>query len=260
MRESWDRRLARAKQLADSHETRELLTFYARLLGCQKDLALRLSRAKPAPAGTLQQDLDAFRDGIPAFLDTVAGAAPAQLALDARQLRDGPATDVDDLLLEWWQAPSDRAFFAKAVLQPYAQWLSENGIPPRDRSMPRVGNRCPFCGGTPQVSILHGSGAGLEGGGRLLQCATCLTTWPFRRVRCAACGEEDELKLGYFQAPSFDHVRVDACDTCRSYLKTVDLTRLGIAVPLVDELAAASLDVWATEQGYQKIELNLVGL
>jgi FdhE protein len=91
-------------------------------------------------------------------------------------------------------------------------------------------------------------------------CATCLTTWPFRRVLCAYCGQEDEHKLGYFHSPQYDHLRVDACDTCRHYLKTIDLTRLGVAVPLVDEVAGAALDLWAREQGYEKIELNLVGL
>jgi FdhE protein len=87
-----------------------------------------------------------------------------------------------------------------------------------------------------------------------------LARWPFRRVVCPACGEEDERKLGYFQSPAFEHVRVDACDSCRRYLKNVDLARLGLAVPLVDEVAAVPLDVWAREQGYEKIELNLVGL
>jgi formate dehydrogenase maturation protein FdhE len=29
---------------------------------------------------------------------------------------------------------------------------------------------------------------------------------------------------------------------------------------VVDEVAAAALDVWAREHGYAKIELNLVGL
>src|SRR3989442_12525890 len=42
---------------------------------------------------------------------------------------------------------------------------------------------CPFCGGAPQLSILQGGGD-LEGGGRMLLCATCFTSWPFRRVRC----------------------------------------------------------------------------
>jgi len=30
--------------------------------------------------------------------------------------------------------------------------------------------------------------------------------------------------------------------------------------PLVDEIDAAALDIWAREHGYKKIELNLVGV
>jgi FdhE protein len=93
-----------------------------------------------------------------------------------------------------------------------------------------------------------------------LICATCLSSWEFRRVVCANCGEERPAKLGYFHTPEFDHVRIEACDTCKHYLKGVDLTRLGFAVPLVDEIAAAPLDVWARAHGYTKIELNLIGL
>jgi len=55
-------------------------------------------------------------------------------------------------------------------------------------------------------------------------------------------------------------VRIEACDSCHHYIKGIDLTRLGLAVPLVDEIYAAPLDLWAREHGYQKIELNLVGI
>jgi FdhE protein len=66
--------------------------------------------------------------------------------------------------------------------------------------------------------------------------------------------------LGYFTAPEYDHIRVETCDSCKYYIKGIDLTRVGLAVPLVDEVAAAPLDLWAREQGYTKIALNLVGL
>jgi FdhE protein len=79
-------------------------------------------------------------------------------------------------------------------------------------------------------------------------------------VLCPSCGEEDEKKLGYFESAALSHVRIDACDTCGRYLKTIDMSRLGLASPLVDEVATAALDVWAREHGYQKIELNLAGL
>jgi formate dehydrogenase maturation protein FdhE len=55
-------------------------------------------------------------------------------------------------------------------------------------------------------------------------------------------------------------MKVEACDTCKTYIKTVDLSTNGLAVPLVDEIAAAPLDLWARERRYSKIELNLMGL
>jgi FdhE protein len=77
---------------------------------------------------------------------------------------------------------------------------------------------------------------------------------------CAACGEEQPTHLGYFQSDEYPHVRIETCDSCKRYIKGVDLTRLGLAEPLVDDVATAALDLWAVEKGYTKIELNLVGL
>jgi FdhE protein len=144
--------------------------------------------------------------------------------------------------------------------QPYARWLAESGSRPVDRSFDSRENRCPFCGGMPQVSFLQITEASSESGNRHLICALCLTNWSFRRVVCAYCGEERPFKLGYFHTQEYDHVRIEACDNCKHYIKGVDLTRFGLAIPLVDEIASAALDVWAQAHGYSKIELNMVGL
>lgn len=258
--ESWQRRIDRARQLAAQDETaRPLLTFYGQLLALQRDGYETLKHHDGRISGSLRRDLDLLRPSAAAIVSAVAAIGPAALAEEAGRVLEAGESAIDDMLLHWWRSPSDRQFFPKVVLQPYVQRLAERAIRPLDRDLATGQHACPFCGGAPQVSILRGGGE-LEGGGRSLLCAACLTAWPFRRVRCAHCGEEDERKLGYFHSPAFDHLRVDACDTCRRYLKTVDLTRLGIAVPLVDEVAGASLDVWARERGYEKIELNLVGL
>lgn len=261
MRESWERRIQRAEQLAAKDEsTASLLAFYVRVLRSQKSVGdwLRTRRAW-MPSGSLERDLPAIRPEIVALVRAIADHAPQTLAAEAGHLLAGSDSTIDNALLAWWHAPSDRQFFPKAALQPYAQWLAETGVTPTDRELTRASNRCRFCGGAPQLSILE-RGSDADGGGRLLLCANCLTSWPFRRVVCAWCGEEDERKLGYFHSPAFDHLRVDACDTCRRYLKAVDLTRLGLAVPIVDEAAGAPLDLWAREHGYEKIELNLLGL
>ena len=52
---------------------------------------------------------------------------------------------------------------------------------------------------------------------------------------------------------------MEACDTCRRCLRTVDLTKDGRAVPVVDDLAAIPLALWAEEHGYQRIQENLLG-
>jgi FdhE protein len=257
--ESWDRRIERARELAAKHPAAaSFLTFYSRLLAAQKASYESLRRTDPPLSGSIERDLDAIRSGVGPLLRLMVEHGPDPLKHEATQLLDSGNGTVDAMLLAWWRAPSDRQFFPKAALQPYAQRLAEAPVAPQGRSVPRLDHRCPACGGAPQLSILHAAGDA-DGGGRLLLCATCFTAWPYRRIRCAACGEDNEHKLAYFHSPAFDHLRVDACDSCRRYLKTVDLTRLGLAVPLVDEVAGAPLDLWARDRGYEKIELNLAG-
>jgi len=77
---------------------------------------------------------------------------------------------------------------------------------------------------------------------------------------CPACGEENIEKLVIYTADQFDHVRIEACDTCRYYIKTIDLTKNGNAVPVVDELAAIPLSLWAIENGYSKLQANFLGI
>jgi FdhE protein len=255
----WDRRIDRAHVLAAAGgPATSLLAFYGRLLQRQKSVYDALNQQRPS--GPIEQDVPVVASLSAPMLRDVVDHGPEQLAAEARTLLESDQSAIEQLLLSYWRARSDRAFFAKALFQPYGQWLVEAGTGAVEHRRATGENACPQCGGRPQLSILDaGAATSGDGGGRQLQCASCLTTWPFRRVLCPYCGEEDERKLGYFHSPAFAHVRVDACESCRHYLKSVDLTRLGLAVPLVDEIAAAALDAWAHEHAYEKIELNLVG-
>jgi formate dehydrogenase accessory protein FdhE len=262
IKDPWDALVRRAERLAAMSEaTKELLGFYAELLRAQRGIYDFLrSRKGWLPTGILEEDLPVFRETLPELLRVVESYGAATLVEEARLLMRASEEEIDSVILEQWRAPSDFQFFGKAFLQPYARWLAESGGQVVDRELEMRENRCPFCGGKPQVSVLQTREPSADGGGRDLVCSTCLGAWSFRRIVCANCGEERPSKLGYFHTPEYDHVRVDACDTCKHYIKAVDLTRLGHAVPLVDEVAAAPLDVWAREHGYAKIELNLVGL
>ena len=258
----WDAAVRRAEHLAaEADATKELLTFYAELLRAQRGVYESLRGRKGwLPSGVLGDDLAVVLGALPRLLRAVESSGPAALAEEARALSSAGGEDVGRMILEEWREPSGTQFFAKALLQPYARWLAESGGSPLDRGLERGGGRCPFCGGRPQVSVLRTREPSAGGGGRELLCATCLNVWPFGRVLCVNCGEQRPAMLGYFHTPAYDHLRVEACDTCKHYIKGVDLTRLGLAVPVVDEVAAAPLDVWAHEHGYTKIELNLVGL
>jgi hypothetical protein len=61
------------------------------------------------------------------------------------------------------------------------------------------------------------------------------------------------------EAPRFPHIRIDGCSTCSHYLLNVDLGRDAHAVPVVDELAALPLDLYAKELRMVKIASNLMG-
>jgi len=279
---SWQRRIERAKDLAQADaRAATLLNQYADILTVQRTCYETLLTRPEQLTGSLGRDLAHVRGAAAAAFTAIAACAPANVSAEAP--RDAGA--IDALLRDGWREASI-PFLARLVLQPYAEALAElaradhlrqgDGGPPKrsakaeapaydrrpaDRNLqPSPGREaCPFCGGPPQVSVLrHDSGA--DGGSRALICATCSTAWQVRRILCAACGEDDERRLQYFRAPEFDHLRVDACETCRHYLKSVDLTRLGLAVPVVDEIASAVLDLWASEHRYTKVTPNLIGL
>jgi len=151
------------------------------------------------------------------------------------------------------QAQSSDRVLAWMFLQPYAEYLADhreiavvNGTP----------STCPLCGGKPAVGVLRSEGDGAK---KSLICMLCAHEWAFRRIYCPACGEEREPQMAYYSAPEIAHVRVDVCDTCHTYLKSIDLTKTGLAVAVVDELATIPLDLWAREHGYEKLQINLLG-
>jgi FdhE protein len=143
----------------------------------------------------------------------------------------------------------EEEFFRRVLLQPYAEYFQK----PADT----VGPTCPSCGSKPVAGVMRGEG---DGARRALVCSLCALEWPYRRLICPNCGEEDKKKLPVYIAAQIPHVRVEACDTCRCYLKSVDLTKDGFAVPQVDEIATVALNIWADEHDYAKIEMNILGM
>ena len=143
------------------------------------------------------------------------------------------------------------AFFARVLLQAN----TAGGV--RRSLTAATQPNCPLCGEKPVAAVLRPEG---EGSRRFLLCGLCLTEWEYRLLQCANCGDRDPDRLLFYTVEEFPHIRVEACRACRIYLKAIDLTMDGRAVPEVDELASVVLDMWADEHGYAKLQTNLFGV
>ena len=258
-RPDWEKRVRRARDLAAQYPAAaEVLNFYAEIAALQGEIfaAATAENLHADPMRPLaEQYVQATALGrFPALLELVEKKGPAGLVQAAQELRQQGPDEWRAVLHSLPNGDEASRFFARACLQPVAEYLAFDS---KLQLSGYTGALCPGCGGKPQLGVLRPEG---EGGKRSLVCSCCATEWDFRRILCPNCAEEDPLKLPRFSAEEFTHVRVEACETCKRYLKSVDLTLNGLAVPLVDEIAAASLDLWAAEHGYQKIALNLMGL
>jgi FdhE protein len=99
-----------------------------------------------------------------------------------------------------------------------------------------------------------------EGARRSLVCSLCSWEWKFRRILCASCREENFDDLPVYSAAEFPHVRIETCRNCNCYLLSMDMTRDAEVVPAVDDVAALPLHIWARDQGYHRIQANLLGM
>lgn len=104
---------------------------------------------------------------------------------------------------------------------------------------------CPICGGAADFAAL------LAGGGaRRLLCARCDAEWVAPRGACPFCGEAAPGRLGYFAGEDGVH-RLYTCETCRRYLKTVDLRELAHPLHLpAERILTVGMDVAARAAGY----------
>jgi FdhE protein len=100
---------------------------------------------------------------------------------------------------------------------------------------------CPVCGSAPRLADLSG-----EGGKRRLHCSLCEAAWPYQRLRCPFCENDNRKELSYLRAENEEGFRVDLCGRCNNYLKTIDLREIAgpVILPL-DDVATWHLDIIA---------------
>ena len=259
----WTRRINRARDLVERNpSSKQLLECYLHILEFQHELYKGIAQHHVGPAApdatALRQqiNLDDAAGHFSALAYLVQRAGPPKLAETAKRLRGVTREQLGDLLSKvalGSDLDDENTFFARVLLQPYAEHLTRTSDA---KGTAVVGNKCPRCGGEPQLAVIRPEG---DGGKRSLLCSFCQWEWEFRRIWCPACGEENHEKLPRYSAEDIPAVRVEACDSCKRYLKSIDLTVDGHAVPIVDEVATVPLDLWAVDQGYQKLKLNILG-
>jgi len=260
----WQRRIQRAQELAGQPgSAAEILGFYIHVARFQQDLHRQLTAAFSKQSRPVfmnheipQPELSELSSRFDSFLGLAETQGPKQLGEVSRQLRARGSNFWAELLNNGWTTASlsdAPGFLALAFLQPYAELL-RSCAPRCNQSAEAL---CPFCHRKPGLGVLRQMG---DGAARSLICSFCLAEWEFRRIVCPGCGEETNQRLPVFTASDFDYIRVECCDVCKTYIKTVDLTKDGHAEPVVDELASASLDLWARDHGYAKLQRNLLGI
>jgi formate dehydrogenase maturation protein FdhE len=282
----WAARRQRAAELAERWPfAAEVLAFYATL--CDVQERAFIDARTEAPRGGDPSAYIAERV-VPRIVEVSAAHGPASLMRAA--LERASDAGMGEVVRAWLRGdelnPIDR-FLARASANPVLEALGD------DAGAAREGERderyCPVCGGLPQLSYFAASPEDLVTGNRHLQCSRCAHAWKYTRMTCASCGEKDTSRLTVYaergtteaertaggpnatvikpgtpQNPAdvgarFPHMRIDGCTTCSRYLLTVDLTRDGWAVPMVDEFAALPLDLHARNAGFTKVVPNLMG-
>lgn len=252
-----DRR-RRATELADACAfASEPLRLYAALLEAQERIFERAVRDRPS-ADALPSYV--VRAALPEVMQ-VAVSVGTEVLREAVLLRFHEG-DLEEMVRVWLAGGEGLGgadiFVARSATSPILEALPELG--PALRVEGRDDRRCPACGGLPQLAIFGDTGESLLTPQRRLACSRCATTWAYARMTCVSCRETEGGKMPIFADEALlPHLRVDACDTCRSYLISVDTRREPGAVPLVDEIAALPLDMAAAERGYTKIARNVMG-
>ena len=278
----WSERRDRARDLAAQWPfAAEVLGFYAALLDVQERAFEDALSDRPGPKRLASYAAERV---LPSVIEVSVASGPP--AMTESVLTSFAETDFEPTIDAWLRGETLGAverYLSRASTGPILEALGSEAIaagPPADDL------HCPACGGLPQLSVFATSDEDLVTARRYLVCSRCANTWPFSRLTCASCGETEAKQLAVFgevgttqaeiseniikartdpearknaQPAQFPHLRVDGCRTCSRFLINVDLERSGRAVPIVDEIAAIPLSLYAAERGLSKIVPNLMG-
>jgi len=137
-------------------------------------------------------------------------------------------------------------FFIHSSLKPSIE-ASVEKISPEIETENWMRGSCPVCGSLPSLSLLKE-----EVGKRFLLCSHCGYQWRIDRMICPFCNNKDQESLHYFSAEGEEAYRINLCNQCHQYIKTIDLRAMGETDPSLEDLATPHLDIVASQKGYKR--------
>ncbi|GEM_PF-2709611 len=163
------------------------------------------------------------------LFDTVIARDPAGLEKLAAGL------DMDPALLGFWGYHGLRPTLVQAAAD-----LADQAD---GRQAGQPSGTCPVCGAAPALAALE------QDGSRRLYCSFCWSHWRIKRLACPFCEKDSGNAHHYFYDESLPGWRVDFCQGCRRYIKTVDLRKLPrFFYPPLENIASLPLDLKAEQE------------
>ena len=137
-------------------------------------------------------------------------------------------------------------FMANGSIRPSLSFSAEQLATYIDKDTLWEKGYCPVCGSSPALSILRDEGE------RFFFCNFCDHEWHSQRIYCPFCENKDQKTLHYFFSEEEEEYRVDVCDQCRRYIKTIDTRKIKRPVyPFIEQVTTLHLDMLAQNQGFQ---------
>jgi FdhE protein len=199
-------------------------------------LLLRLASAVEKAggrAGPIRQALEAGRLSVAGILPRVVAGEHGPVARAAREL------DLDAGLL--------RTLGRNALKPAFHDWRRH--LAPLADGIPWDKGFCFVCGSAALLGELRGNAQE-----RHLRCGECGADWAVRRLLCSRCGSEDHTTQRHlYPERGRERMRVELCNACGGYLKTI-VTFAPTPPELlpVEDLATLHLDFVAEAQGYAR--------
>jgi FdhE protein len=186
---------------------------------------------KRAP-GETKEVLQMIQDGSFNFEKMISDSFNSTQDEEISEDIDDDVIDLVDLFLEESLRPA-----LEKVVEKYGKSIAKAGW---------TEGYCPICGKEPKIGEIRE-----EEGRRFLFCTQCGFEWRFMRIKCPFCGNEEQQTLAYFSIEGEEKYRVDVCNECKRYIKTVDFRETKEEANLdVEDIATLHLDMLANEEGY----------